>query len=87
MIEDILGSRNKIKLIRQLISSNDWHFNLSEIAKKSKLDKGSVSKIITEFEKNKIIEVNRSGKLLMFRLKPSYQDLAIKIFKIEKQCK
>ena len=85
MIEEVLGSKNKIKLLRYLIKSKDWHFNLSEISKKIGLDKGSISKLIKELETKNILEVKRSGKLLLFKLKNQYYELVSEIIKLEKK--
>ncbi|MBU2523213.1 MAG: MarR family transcriptional regulator [Nanoarchaeota archaeon] len=67
-LEQVLGSKNKITLLRFLSHNNDWQFNLSEISKKIGLDKGTLSRLIKEFEKKEIIEIKRSGKLLLFKL-------------------
>jgi len=67
-LESILGSRNKIKLIRFLAKSSEWQFNLASIAKEIKTDKGALSRLVKELEKAGVLEVSRKGKLLMFRL-------------------
>jgi DNA-binding MarR family transcriptional regulator len=67
-LERIIGSKNKIRLIRFLSKNKGWQFNLSEISKKTFVDKGALSRLIKEFESNKIFEVKRSGKLLLFKL-------------------
>ena len=67
-LESILGSRNKIKLIRFLSRSDEWQFNLASIAKEIKTDKGALSRLVKELEDSDILEVKRSGKLLLFRL-------------------
>lgn len=48
--------------------NKDWQFNLSEIARKIKVDKGALSRLVKEFEKQKVLEVKRSGKLVLFRI-------------------
>ena len=67
-LEDVLGSKGKIGLLRFLSQNLDWQFNLSEISRKTGIDKGNLSRLIKEFERNEIIEVKRSGKLLLFKL-------------------
>ena len=67
-LEEIIGSRAKVSFLRFLAKSKDWQFNLSSISKSINLDKGALSRLIKELEKSKIIEVKRSGKLLLFRL-------------------
>ena len=68
LLEGVLGSKGKIGLLRFLCQNRDWQFNLSEISKKIGTDKGNLSRLIKEFEKNEVIEVKRSGKLLLFKL-------------------
>ena len=69
-LEGILGSRNKIKLIRFLAQARaeEWQFNLAEISRQIGVDKGAISKIIKELEQKKVLLTKRSGKLLLFRL-------------------
>jgi hypothetical protein len=67
-LENIIGSRSKIKLIRFLSKSGEWQFNLAAVSKSAGIDKGALSRIIREFESVGILEVKRSGKLLLFRL-------------------
>jgi len=82
-LEEIVGSRSKISLLRYLSKSNDWEFNLASIGKKTGLDKGSISKIIKEFEKKNIVDVRRSGKLLLFKLNKKHAPLVKKVFRAE----
>ncbi len=87
MIEDLLGSKNKIKIARRLVVADEWLFNLSELARETGLNKGSISKIIQELDKKGVLEVNRSGKLLIFRLNKSHKEMLKKIFELEKRWK
>jgi len=89
-LETILGSKNKIKLLRFLIKNRDWQFNLTSISKKIDVDKSNISRLIRYFEKEKIVLVKRSGKLLLFCLNSKnkiIQNMIIPIFKIEEKCK
>ena len=89
-LEEILGSKNKIKLLRFLIKNRDWQFNLYSISKKIDVDKGNISRLIKYFEKEKSVLVKRSGKLLLFCLNSKnkvVQDLIIPIFKIEENAR
>ena len=67
-LEAVLGSRTKISLLRFLSKNKDWQFNLAKIAKAVGIDKGALSRLVKELEQKKILEVKRSGKLLLFRL-------------------
>lgn len=89
-LEQILGSKNKIKLLRFLIKNRDWQFNLASISKKINVDKSNISRLIKYFEKEKIVLVKRSGKLLLFCLNSKnkfVQDLIIPIFKREENAR
>lgn len=67
-LEDIIGSKNKIKLLRFLSNNRDWQFNLAEISKKIGLDKGALSRLVKELEAKGVLEVKRSGKLVLFKI-------------------
>jgi len=67
-LEELLGSKSKVKFLRFLSQSHDWQFNLSEISRKIGIDKGSLSRLIRELEQKGAIVTKRSGKLLLFRL-------------------
>jgi len=89
-LEGILGSRNKIKLLRLLAKSDEWQFNLASIASETKTDKGAISRLIKELENNGILEVKRKGRLLMFKLNQSNKlisQIIIPMFKQETKLK
>ena len=67
-LEDVLGSKNKIKLLRFLAENNDWQFNLASISSRIGMDKGALSRVVKELEEMKVLEIKRQGKLLLFRL-------------------
>jgi DNA-binding MarR family transcriptional regulator len=87
-LEAVLGSRSKIKLLRFLAKNNDWQFNLAEISKSTGVDKGALSRLIKEFETKKILDVKRSGKLLLFKLsKNKLSDFITQFFEKEAKLK
>lgn len=65
---NILGSKNKIKLIRFLIKHQNWEFNITELSKDLMINKGNISKLIKELGKNDIITINNKGKILLLKL-------------------
>jgi len=67
-LEAVIGSKTKVSLLRFLANAKDWQFNLTEVSKSIGTDKGALSRLIKELELSKVIEVKRSGKLLLFRL-------------------
>ena len=68
LIEDVLGSKNKIKLIRFLIKHKNWEFNITELSKDIEINKGNISNLVKELEKNNILIINKKGKILLFKL-------------------
>jgi len=87
MLENIIGSKSKISLLRFLSKHRDWQFNLAAIASSIGTDKGALSRIIKELEKLKIIEVKRSGKLLLFRLNEKNKFCSLIEILFEKEAK
>ena len=88
-LESVLGSKTKIGLLRFLSKNKDWQFNLAVIAGAIGIDKGALSRIISELESKKILETRRSGKLLLFRLnlKNEFSRLIIPLFEKEAKLK
>ena len=68
LIEDILGSRNKIKIVRFLIKHKNWEFNITELSKDLGINKGNISNLVKELGKNNILTINKKGKILLFKL-------------------
>ena len=87
MLPDLLGNKSKLKMFLALAASSDWQFNLSALAQRAGLDKGSVSRLIKEFERAGLVEVQRSGKLLIFKLQERYRALAHDLLSLEKKWK
>ena len=79
ILENILGSKNKIKLLRFLSQSEEWQFNLSEISKKIGIDKGVLSRLVKDLEALHVLEVKRSGKLMLFRLNPKNEMISARV--------
>ena len=64
----ILGAKNNINVMRFLVKHKDWEFNLSELSKDIKLNKGVLSRLIKKLEKENAIKVNRKGRILLFKI-------------------
>lgn len=83
---EILSSKNKIKLVRYLVKTSDWSFNINELSKEVSINKGTLSRLIKQFENKNIILVKRKGKLLLFKLNLEnslVKDLITPIFNLE----
>ncbi|MFH1209190.1 MAG: nucleotidyltransferase domain-containing protein [archaeon] len=68
LIECVLGKKNNIKILRYLIKHRDWEFNITELSKDIEVNKGILSRIVKDLEKNNIIRVNRKGRILLFKI-------------------
>jgi predicted nucleotidyltransferase len=66
LIEQILGKKNNVKVLRHLIKHKDWQFNITEMAKDTGINKGVLSRLISELGKENIIKVNSKGKIKLF---------------------
>jgi len=68
LIENILGKKNNIKVLRHLIKHKNWQFNITELAKDSYINKGALSRLIGNLEKENIIKVSKKGKIKLFSI-------------------
>ncbi len=87
LIEQIFGKRNNIRVLRHLIMHKDWEFNISELSKDTGINKGVISRLIKQLEKDNLIKVNKKGKIILFRINKEnliIKELIIPIFKSEK---
>lgn len=68
LIERILGKKNNIRVLRHLIKHKNWQFNITELAKDIYINKGVLSRLIDDLEKENIIKVNKKGKIKLFSI-------------------
>lgn len=68
LLEPILGKRNNLKALRYLALHKDWQFNITELAKDVSLNKGILSRLVEELERENIIKVMRKGKIKLFSI-------------------
>lgn len=68
LIEKILGKKNNIKVLRHLIKHKNWQFNITELAKDIYINKGILSRLINDLEKENIIKVSKKGKIKLFSI-------------------
>ncbi len=86
LLESILGKKNNIKVIRTLILRKDWQYNITELSKDININKGVLSRLVEELEKENVIKVNRKGKIKLFSINkenPFIKDLIIPLFEKE----
>ena len=68
LIDEIFGKRNNVKVLRCLIKHKDWQFNITELAKDINLNKGVLSRLINDLERENIIKIHRKGKIKLFSI-------------------
>ena len=86
LLESILGIKNNIKIVRTLVLHKDWQYNITELSKDINLNKGVLSRLIEELEKENIIKVNRKGKIKLFSINKEnsfIKDIIIPLFEKE----
>lgn len=83
----MLGNSNRIKIFRFLAKNDEWQFNLSEIARKIGVDKGSLSRLIESLEQEHMLVVKKSGKLLLFKVDEKYAQYVKEVFAVENKWK
>jgi predicted nucleotidyltransferase len=66
LIETILGKKNNIKVLRHLIKHRDWQFNITELSRDINVNKGILSRLIKDLEKENVIRTSVKGKIKLF---------------------
>ncbi len=85
-LEQIFGSKNNVRVLRYLIKHPDWEFNITELSNDTKINKGTLSKLIKRLSENNAVRMNKKGKILLFKLNKEnllIKNLIIPSFKIE----
>ena len=75
LLEQTFGSKNSIKVLRQLAKHENWEFNITELARDININKGILSRLIKKLNENNIIKINKENTLI--------RNLIIPAFKIE----
>ena len=88
LIENLFGSKGRIKVLKKLSKHMGWQFNISELSKDMAINKGAVSKIVSGLEKENIVTVNKKGKIKLFALNEQnifVKEALLPILKIEEE--
>ncbi|MEK6841380.1 MAG: nucleotidyltransferase domain-containing protein [Nanoarchaeota archaeon] len=86
LLEQVLGSRNNIRVLRYLVKHLNWEFNISELSKDTGINKGALSRLIKKLKQNNTIKINQKGKIILFKLNKEniiMKNLIIPLFKKE----
>lgn len=68
LIEQVLGKKSNIRVLRHLVKHKDWQFNITELAKDTGINKGALSRVIEELGKENVIKVSKKGKIKLFSI-------------------
>lgn len=86
LIENIFGSRGRIKVLKKMSQHTGWWFNTTELSRDMNVNKGAISKILNELENDNLIIVNRKGKIKLFMLNEKsafVSEIIMPIFRME----
>ncbi len=86
LIENLFGSRSRIKALKKLSKHKDWWFNITELSKDIGMNKGGLSKILNRLEKENLIIMNRKGKIKIFKINGQnifVSNVIVTLFKME----
>jgi DNA-binding transcriptional ArsR family regulator len=67
-LEELLGSKTKIAVLRKLCSRLNADFTITELADELKIDKSAVSKTISMLENHGIVNTFQRGNLKLCRI-------------------
>jgi len=69
MLEEILNSKPKVKILQVLSNKSEWIFSETEIAKEIKMPKATVHRALKVLrDQNIIIEFKKAGRVVLYRL-------------------
>lgn len=86
LIDQILGKKNNIRVLRYLIKHKDWEFNITELSKDLGMNKGILSRLIKKLGEDNLIKINRKGKIVLFKINKEnliIKKLIIPLFRLE----
>lgn len=86
-LETIIGTKGRISILRKLCESPECDYSISELAETVNIDKSLVSRVITELEKEKIVNIHtrRNLKLCQININNSVYHLLTDVFSSEKK--
>jgi len=86
-LENILGTKSRITILRHLCEHSNSDFSVSELAEATGEDKSLVSRLVSSLEKEKIISVRkrRNLKLCQINMSNGAYSMLCDIFTSEKK--
>lgn len=86
LIENLFGSRGRIKVLKKLSKHKGWWFSITELSKDIGINKGTLLRVLNRLEKENLIIVSRKGRTKIFKLNEQnifVSDMIVPIFKME----
>jgi len=72
MIEEILNSKPKVKILQILVNRSEWIFSESEIARELQMPKATAHRALKKLrDQNIIVEFKKAGRVVLYRLNKS----------------
>lgn len=87
LLNKIIDSKNKIKLIRELSLHESWEYSISELGKETGLHRVRISNLIKELYNYNVIKIRKKGKVSLISINKDnffVRELLIKTFHKEK---
>jgi len=88
LLDNIIDSKNKIAIVRELSNHEDWEYSISELAKETGIHRVRVSSTIKYLADNGVIKIKTKGKTRLISInKENYlvKNIIINLFEKEKK--
>ncbi|MDD5133501.1 MAG: nucleotidyltransferase domain-containing protein [Candidatus Nanoarchaeia archaeon] len=68
LLDNILNSGNKLKLLRELSLHENWNYNINELAKNTDIHRVRISSLIKELADSGVIKIINKGKVKLISI-------------------
>lgn len=88
LLNNIINSKNKVKLVRELSLHESWEYSINELEKETKIHRVRISNLIKELYNYNVIKIRKKGKVSLISINKDnffVKELLIKIFHKEKE--
>lgn len=86
LLEIFFGSKIRVKILRRLCQQKEWNFSVVELSKDLGLNKGVVSRVLNQLQKDGVVKIIRKGKVKLCRVNKENRiinELIVPIFEKE----
>ena len=87
LLTNVLDSKNKLKLLRELCLNENWEYSVNELSKNAGIHRVLVSKLIKELNSSNIIRIKNKGKTKLISINQDncfVAEILIELFKKER---